>query len=313
MLTSTMYKPALDRPTGLGLQSICAFPLIEGAATFDPQDITDECENIALPTNMNNLLMGVLVLVNKNKRYGHFFDKNDVGNLQSVFHTCGDIIQAGNAFFQERLQLRRLGELMESMAEDMGAITLGFLSDRVVQLTKSQRGTIFVIDDLTQELYFMIDTPQGKKEIRMPLTPKSMAGASILSNELINIADCYQDERFDPSMDKRTGFHTTQMLCVPIIASGGPIGAIQLINTETGMSFTSADVELMRKFSVYVQVCHCDPTQSIKLYPTRSIKLYPTWASNYHLYLQHQMISEHQTIAPAQSTCQVFLVCLVKF
>ena len=89
----------------------------------------------------------------------------------------------------------------------------------------------------------------------MPLTPNSMAGAAILNNEIINIPDCYQDDRFDPSMDQKTGFHTRQMLCVPVAASTGDvIGAIQVINTANNMSFTDADVELLRVFRVYVQI-----------------------------------------------------------
>ena len=123
-------------------------------------------------------------------------------------------------------------------------------------------GAIFVIDDntdaeavATKELMFVIDTPGGKKEIRMPLSKKSMAGAAILDNELINIPDCYKDERFDPAMDQKTGFRTIQMLCVPVAASTGEvIGAIQVINTWNGMSFTDADVELLRVFRVYVQI-----------------------------------------------------------
>ena len=101
----------------------------------------------------------------------------------------------------------------------------------------------------------MIDTLGGKKEIRMPLTGKSMAGAAIVNNELINNSDCYQDDRFDSTMDTKTGFHTTQMLCVPVTASNGEvIGAIQVINTWNKMSFTDADIELLRVFRVYVQI-----------------------------------------------------------
>jgi len=152
--------------------------------------------------------------------------------------------------------------ILDIMSVDASAIDLGFLSEKVVQLTKAARGAIFVIDECTvpgapyeHELYFVIDTPVGKKEIRMPLTGKSMAGAAILDNELINIPDCYQDDRFDPTMDKKTGFHTTQMLCVPVAASTGEvIGAIQVINTQNNMSFTDGDVELLRVFRVYVQI-----------------------------------------------------------
>ena len=48
----------------------------------------------------------------------------------------------------------------------------------------------------------------------------------------------YTDSRFDPSIDKRTGFRTNQMLCVPVTNySGKAIGAIQIINTHHGMAF----------------------------------------------------------------------------
>ena len=55
----------------------------------------------------------------------------------------------------------------------------------------------------------------------MALTNSSMAGAAILNDELINIPDCYQDERFNPSIDKKTGLKTIQMLCVPIKDTSG--------------------------------------------------------------------------------------------
>ena len=83
----------------------------------------------------------------------------------------------------------------------------------------------------------------------------SMAGASILRNEIINIPDCYQDDRFDSATDKKTGFKTTQMLCVPVAAANGEvIGAVQAINTWNGMSFTDSDVDMLRGFRVYVQI-----------------------------------------------------------
>ena len=150
------------------------------------------------------------------------------------------------------------------MAADTGNINLGFLSDKVVKLSKAARGTIFVLDKIAEELFFVIDTPAGKKELRMPLTNKSMAGAAIINSELINIPDCYQDPRFDPTMDKRTGFHTTQMLCVPVTDSEDiAIGAIQIINTDHGGPFTEHDVELLKAFRVYVQIAIMNNKASI--------------------------------------------------
>lgn len=53
------------------------------------------------------------------------------------------------------------------------------------------RGTIFILQSNRgkEELYFIIDTPAGKKEIRIPYSNKSMAGAAMMANEVINIED----------------------------------------------------------------------------------------------------------------------------
>ena len=68
-------------------------------------------------------------------------------------------------------------------------------------------------------------------------------------------SDCYEDERFDPSVDKKTGFHTKQMLCVPIMDSSGErLGAVQVINNKSGEPFTDMDVELLQGFRGYIQI-----------------------------------------------------------
>ena len=69
----------------------------------------------------------------------------------------------------------------------MSEIDLGFLSDQVVALSYAERGAIFIVDHVERRLYFMVDTPAGKQEIRIPLASTSIAGAAILNNELINI------------------------------------------------------------------------------------------------------------------------------
>jgi len=196
---------------------------------------------------------GTYVLTVAGKRSSHCFSILDEELL----------VLSGQQFCQMMAMhglMNHLNGLMNIMSVDASAINIGFLTEQAVALTRSARGAIFVIADAKDadskpSLYFVIDTPDGKKEITMPLTPSSMAGAAICNNELINIPDCYSDERFDPSMDRKTGFKTTQMLCVPVAAANGEvIGAIQIINTWNGMSFTDADVDMLRGFRVYVQI-----------------------------------------------------------
>jgi len=73
-------------------------------------------------------------------------------------------------------------------------------------------------------------------EIRIPLSV-GIAGHVAATGEQVIIYDAYSDARFDNSVDKRTGFTTRNMMCVPLsVRKGVIIGVVQLINkTETGV------------------------------------------------------------------------------
>ena len=66
----------------------------------------------------------------------------------------------------------------------------------------------------------------------------------------MNIADAYDKAElarilptlsFDSSWDKKTGFRTQQILAMPIMHEGKPIGVIQLLNKKKGARFTKDD------------------------------------------------------------------------
>lgn len=73
-----------------------------------------------------------------------------------------------------------------------------------------------------------------------------IVGESIENNMTLRINNPYEDPRFNPSVDKKTGFVTRSILCVPVTNdSGDVIGAYQVINkmSEDGESgFTEQDV-----------------------------------------------------------------------
>jgi len=61
----------------------------------------------------------------------------------------------------------------------------------------------------------------------------SIVGDCIRTGEIINIQDAYKDDRFNPEVDIKTGFHTTSVLAVPVKNQDGKvIGAIQMINKQ---------------------------------------------------------------------------------
>ena len=68
----------------------------------------------------------------------------------------------------------------------------------------------------------------------MPLT--GIAGHIARTGEMINLADAHDHELFDKTMDKKTGYRTRQMLCVPCFdsqLSSNVVGVLQIINCRT--------------------------------------------------------------------------------
>ena len=96
-------------------------------------------------------------------------------------------------------------------------------------LLDADRGTLWLVDDQTNELWTRI--AEGMDPIRIPKS-KGIVGWVATTGDTLNIEDAYVDPRFNNAVDKKTGYKTTQILCVPIFSStsGKVIGVIQLIN-----------------------------------------------------------------------------------
>lgn len=63
-------------------------------------------------------------------------------------------------------------------------------------------------------------------EIRIPVN-SGLCGACINQNQIVNVPDAYNDNRFDNSSDEKTGYRTKSVLCIPIRnGNGRPNGVI---------------------------------------------------------------------------------------
>jgi len=77
------------------------------------------------------------------------------------------------------------------------------------------------------------------KQIVVPISDASLSGFCALSATVLNIKNAYDDHelcmvssnlKFDKSWDRKTGFTTRQVLCVPMKFQRTLIGVIQIIN-----------------------------------------------------------------------------------
>src|SRR5210317_1556009 len=120
--------------------------------------------------------------------------------------------------------------------------------ETLVKITTStigaERGTIFLNDSSTGELYSRIAQGNFRREIRI-LNSKGVAGWVFTNNEGTIIHDAYKDDRFNKAVDVRTGFRTKSILCAPLrTVNGEKIGVSQILNKIDG-EFTQDDLELL--------------------------------------------------------------------
>src|ERR1044071_7107711 len=118
---------------------------------------------------------------------------------------------------QRRLQLAEL--LLEVSNKIAVATGLGeafdVLAHTTASLINAERGSVFLNDPHTGELYTRILHGRISREIRM-LNHLGIAGHVFTSGRGLIIDDAYSDDRFNPEIDSQTGYTTRNILCVPL-------------------------------------------------------------------------------------------------
>ena len=130
---------------------------------------------------------------------------------------------------------------------------LDFIIKSVTNILNADRSTLFLMDHDSQELFSNIAEGMGGKEIRFPVG-KGIAGAVARTRETILIPDAYNDDRFNPEVDKKTGYRTRNILCMAMCnIENKVIGVIQVLNKNEG-DFSEQDVTLLTGFCTHAAV-----------------------------------------------------------
>lgn len=127
---------------------------------------------------------------------------------------------------------------------------LALIIDALRDCLHADRATVFQFDPAKQELF--IQQAHGVGTVRLPIA-KGIAGESARTRSMLNIADCYADARFNPEVDKRTGYRTRNMLTIPLVSFDGQLeGVAQVLNKvpERGGRFDAADEAIARALAV---------------------------------------------------------------
>lgn len=123
-------------------------------------------------------------------------------------------------------------------------VLLKLIAEETKAAMQADRCTVFLYDKEKNEIWSKVALGMEDKEIRFP-AGKGLAGYVIQTGESVNIQDAYNDSRFNPDVDKATGYVTKTMLCMPIKNNNQEIiGAFQVLNKLHGY-FTKYDEDLL--------------------------------------------------------------------
>ncbi|HTY35640.1 MAG TPA: GAF domain-containing protein, partial [Bacteroidota bacterium] len=155
------------------------------------------------------------------------------------------------------MQLDKLSKLIDASKIVNSTLDLekllGLILDAAVKSTDADRGTVYLVDSIKQELWSKVFGGDNMIEIRLPIG-KGIAGAVAQLGETINIPDAYADPRFNPEVDKRSGYRTRNILCMPMKNKDGTIiGVFQLLNKKNG-PFTPDDEHFIDAFSAHASI-----------------------------------------------------------
>jgi putative methionine-R-sulfoxide reductase with GAF domain len=139
----------------------------------------------------------------------------------------------------------RVSRLMN--AETNRARLIEKINEEVRSDLDADRFTVFFHDTDTDELYSFVATGVHRGEIRIP-SDQGVAGHVFQSGEMMCVADAYEDPRFNPDVDRRTGYRTKSLLSLPITTSRGGtrIGVVQALNKNDGGEFSDDDVQFLK-------------------------------------------------------------------
>jgi sigma-B regulation protein RsbU (phosphoserine phosphatase) len=162
--------------------------------------------------------------------------------------------------------LKRSNQLTRQMISEMGALheisrmfessknidaLLKYVLEKCMDLMNAEAASSMMVVEGTDELEFKTvlgPKSEGVKPFRLKIG-KGLSGWVAQNNEPVLIPDAYKDARFDPSFDKRSGFRTRSMLCVPLTYKSQPIGVMTILNRLDGNPFTESDKNLLTTFA----------------------------------------------------------------
>ncbi len=208
---------------------------------------------MGVPLNAGAETIGLLSVASRDPAITYTEEQRDL--LQAIAdQASGAIIKARSLEDSENRarQLAKLNEIGLSLTSTLEIKPLlNQILESAVEILDCQAGSLFLVDQQTDELVFeVVISPVAEDLIgkRLP-AGTGLVGQAIQSSKAIIANDVKRRKEWDQKTDDKTGFDTQDMLVIPMRIQERSIGVIEVINKSNGAPFTDSDLELLTAFA----------------------------------------------------------------
>jgi CRP-like cAMP-binding protein/two-component sensor histidine kinase len=252
----TRGRVRINKYTKFGVESLLAIlhegdffgelSMIDALPRSARAEAMDDCTIVAFsPTE-------VRALIKESDAFTFNLLRNIAVRLRTMDQTF--VLELEHNAVAAKNKVDKLSDLIEATKIVNSAIEidklLGLILDVATRGTNADRGTLYLIDEQTGELWSKVAQGSNMVEIRLAIG-KGLAGYVAKTGEVVNIVDAYKDPRFNPEIDRKSGYKTRNVLCMPMRNKEGKIvGVFQFLNKREG-SFGAEDESFIDALSVH--------------------------------------------------------------
>ena len=209
----------------------------------------DVVNSLLVPVFVGSQVVGGIELINKRDvtltNYCSFTKEDEVIAMQyasQLGHPISQWIE------EEIVDTEPLQRFIRQIASAVNAYPLMSIIRRASQvLLNCDRATIFIRESDNMVVYAQGSEQEIPAGFSIPVGV-GIVGYVAKNCQAVNIQDAYNDSRFNPEIDKRTGYRTNTVLCVPVFNSSNQvIAALQMINKRHGV-FDEDDLTILDLF-----------------------------------------------------------------
>jgi GAF domain-containing protein len=150
-----------------------------------------------------------------------------------------------------RQAIRALSELQQNLDYITPQTNVFALINRILssalEAVDSQDGSLQLLDEDAQELVFVEVQGVTRDRLlnyRMP-RHEGIAGWVVANHKSRLVPDTNLEPLFSPLIDRKIGFRTNSIICVPLLDQERVIGVIEVVNTRSGNPFKENDMDIL--------------------------------------------------------------------